>query len=358
MKQAMNHHKQTQTHYLSPQDITKVVSKKGLATVFEDMAQYLREDYLRWQEFDKCPRVANHSAGGVIELMPISDATTYAFKYVNGHPQNTVAGLPTVMAFGVLADVHTGVPVLLSELTLTTALRTAAMSAVAAKALARPNSATMALIGNGAQSEFQAMAFHYLLGIEEIRLFDTDESATRKLMHNLSHTALRLVACTSVAEAVRGADIITTVTADKTNATILTPDMLEPGMHINGVGGDCPGKTELHPDVLRGAKVFVEYEPQTRIEGDLQQLPADFEVTELWRVLSGELIGRNSPEQVTVFDSVGFALEDYSALRYMRDAAQVLGLGQQLSLIPKLNNPKDLFSLIRPSAAMQLVSNG
>jgi ornithine cyclodeaminase len=216
----------------------------------------------------------------------------------------------------------------------------------------------MALIGNGAQSEFQAMAFHYLLGIEEIRLFDTDESATRKLMHNLSHTALRLVACTSVAEAVRGADIITTVTADKTNATILTPDMLEPGMHINGVGGDCPGKTELHPDVLRGAKVFVEYEPQTRIEGDLQQLPADFAVTELWRVLSGELIGRSSTEQVTVFDSVGFALEDYSALRYMRDAAQALGLGQQLSLIPKLNNPKDLFSLIRPSAAMQLVSNG
>jgi ornithine cyclodeaminase len=177
-------------------------------------------------------------------------------------------------------------------------------------------------------------------------------------MHNLSHTALRLVACTSVAEAVRGADIITTVTADKTNATILTPDMLEPGMHINGVGGDCPGKTELHPDVLRGAKVFVEYEPQTRIEGDLQQLPADFAVTELWRVLSGELIGRSSTEQVTVFDSVGFALEDYSALRYMRDAAQALGLGQQLSLIPKLSNPKDLFSLIRPSAAMQLVSNG
>jgi ornithine cyclodeaminase len=348
----------TQTQFLSPQDITTVVSKKGLASVLEGMAQYLQEDFLRWQEFDKCPRVANHSAGGVIELMPISDATTYAFKYVNGHPQNTAAGLPTVMAFGVLADVQTGVPVLLSELTLTTALRTAAMSAVAAKVLARPNSKKMALIGNGAQSEFQAMAFHHLLGIEEIRLFDTDESATRKLMQNLSHTALRLVACTSVAQAVRGADIITTVTADKTNATILTPEMIEPGMHINGVGGDCPGKTELHPDVLRGAAVFVEYEPQTRIEGDLQQLPADFAVAELWRVLSGELIGRSSLQQVTVFDSVGFALEDYSALRYMRDAAQALGLGQQLSLIPTISNPKDLFSLIRPSAAMQLVSNG
>ncbi len=68
---------------------------------------------------------------------------------------------------------------------------------------------------------------------------------------------MRTVACTSTAEAVRGADIVTTVTADKTNATILTPDLLAPGMHINAVGGDCPGKTEMHADVLRQAQVFV-----------------------------------------------------------------------------------------------------
>jgi ornithine cyclodeaminase len=91
-------------------------------------------------------------------------------------PRNNRFGLPTVMAFGVLADVDTGIPELLSELTLTTALRTAAMSVVAARALARPNSTRMALIGNGAQSEFQALAFHHLLGIQEIRLFDTDRA--------------------------------------------------------------------------------------------------------------------------------------------------------------------------------------
>ena len=153
-----------------------------------------------------------------------------------------------------------------------------------------------------------------------------------------------------MAQAVRGADIVTTVTADKTNATILTPDLIEPGMHINGVGGDCPGKTELHADVLRGASVFVEYEPQTRIEGDLQHLPADFAVTELWQVLRGQATGRTHDAQVTLFDSVGFALEDYSALRFMRDAAQELGIGQLVSLIPELANPKDLFCLIRPSA--------
>ena len=341
-----------QTQFLSAQDAARIVQKKGLDTCLGGMAGYIHEDFLRWNDFDKSARVANHSPNGVIELMPISDAQTYSFKYVNGHPRNTALGLPTVMAFGVLANVNTGVPELVSELTLTTAIRTAAMSALAARALARPGSSSMALIGNGAQSEFQALAFAHLLGIRELRLFDTDRQATAKLMRNLQHTGLRLRACASTAEAVKGADIVTTVTADKTNATIIVPEMLEAGMHINGVGGDCPGKTELHADVLRRAGVFVEYEPQTRIEGDLQQMPADFAVTELWRVLTGKAPGRTGLDQITVFDSVGFALEDYSALRFMRDAAVKLGLGQRLALIPELGDPKDLFSLVSPSGAV------
>jgi ornithine cyclodeaminase len=340
------------TQFLSVHDVVTLVGKLGLSTVFERLAEYIRADYRRWPDFEKCPRVANHSAGGVIELMPVSDDKSYAFKFVNGHPKNTQVGLPCVMAFGALADVETGTPEFLSELTVSTALRTAAMSAVAAKALARPDSRSMALIGNGAQSEFQALAFHYLLGIEEIRLFDTDPRATAKLMINLKHTSLRLKVCASVAEAVRGADIVTTVTADKTNATVLTPDMIEPGMHINGVGGDCPGKTELHPDVLRRSAVFVEFEPQTRIEGDLQHLPADFAVTELWQVLTGQTAGRICEHQITLFDSVGFALQDYSVLRFLRDAARELGLGQRVALIPELANPKDLFGMLRPTPVL------
>lgn len=335
------------TLYLSAPDVIELVQRKGVEACLRGMADYLHADYLRWNAFDKSARVASHSRDGVIELMPIADNQTYAFKYVNGHPKNTRWGLPTVMAFGVLADVATGVPLLLSELTLTTALRTAAMSAVAARALARPGSRTMALIGNGAQSEFQALAFHHLLGVTTLRLFDTDPAATAKLQANLQGTGLRTVVCNSTAEAVRGADIVTTVTADKTNATILTPGMLAPGMHINAVGGDCPGKTELHADVLRQAQVFVEYTPQTRIEGDIQQLPADFVVTELWEVLAGQHTGRASDAAVTVFDSVGFALEDFSALRFLRDAATELGMGQPIELIPQLSDPKNLFGLLR-----------
>lgn len=330
---------------ITTQDLTHIVATHGLPALLGRLVDYLEADFRRWPEFDKSPRSAAHSEGGVIELMPVADAKEYSFKYVNGHPGNTKLGLSTVVAFGVLADVDTGMPTLISELTLTTALRTAATSVMAAKLLARKDSKSMALIGNGAQSEFQALAFHHLLGIEEVRVFDVDAAATDKLVRNLAAAApgLRVLRSDSVAQAVRGADIVTTVTADKANADILTPEMIEPGMHINGVGGDCPGKTELATGVVANASVFVEFEPQSRIEGEVQQMPADFPVTELWRVLAMQASGRRHDAEVTLFDSVGFALEDYSALRLVRDCAMEMGLGRDADLIPALRDPKNLF---------------
>ena len=233
------------------------------------------------------------------------------------------------------------------------AVVTMSVPATASRTLARPGSRTMAVIGNGAQSEFQALAFQQLVGITDLRLFDTDTGATAKLVANLRASGLALQVCASAAEAARGADIVTTVTADKTNATIVTPDMVEPGMHINAVGGDCPGKTELHADVLRQGRVFVEYTPQTRVEGDIQQLPADFAVTELWRVLQKLAPGRTSDAQITLFDSVGFALEDYSALRTMHSLAQGAGLLSQIELVPELADPKDLFAMVRQASSPQ-----
>jgi ornithine cyclodeaminase len=185
------------------------------------------------------------------------------------------------------------------------------------------------------------------MGIEEVRLFDLDPAASAKLAGNLKDSGLNVVVCGSTAEAVRGSDIVTTVTADKNYATILTPGMVEPGMHLNAVGGDCPGKTELHADILEQASVFVEFAPQSRIEGDIQQMPADFPVTELWEVLQGQQAGRRDAQEVTVFDSVGFALEDYSALRFMYQSALELGLGERIALIPELADPKNLFGLLR-----------
>lgn len=335
------------TKFIDVPAVCRLVDRVGIAGFIDGMATTMLEDFRRWEEFDKCARVASHSDVGVIELMPAADSDLYAFKYVNGHPANTAKGLSTVMAFGALADVASGYPTLLAELTLTTAFRTAAASAIAAKALARPNSKVMGLIGCGSQSEFQSIAFHTIVGIETIRAFDIDTDAMHKLARNLSsYGSLKLELVDSAAEAACGADIITTCTADKAWATILTPDMVSPGTHINGVGGDCPGKTELHVDLLRAAKIFVEYEPQTRVEGDIQQLPGDHPVYDLWRVLDEQEVGRDSDEQITIFDSVGFALEDFSALRFIQKMAAQFDEGEEIALVPILSNPKDLFERI------------
>ena len=246
-----------------------------------------------------------------------------------------------------LADVAAGYPLLLSERTLRTALRTAATSAVAARYLARPDSRVMAIIGLGAQSEFQATAFRVLLGITHVRVYDVDPAATEKFCQNMAGSGLEIAVARSSQEAVLGADVITTVTADKLKATILSDNMIGAGVHINAVGGDCPGKTELQADILKRGRVFVEYPEQTRIEGEIQQMPADFPVTELWQVMTGEAEGRRSDQEITIFDSVGFATEDFSALRYLRDKVQGTGFYTEIDLVAEPEDPRNLFGLLQ-----------
>ncbi|GAB3122027.1 ornithine cyclodeaminase [Glaciibacter psychrotolerans] len=334
------------TRFVDVHNMVRWVADFGPERIMREMVAYLESDFMRWERFDKVPRVATHTPFGVIELMPTSDYETYGFKYVNGHPSNPARGFQTVTAFGVLADVHNGYPTFLSEMTVLTALRTAATSAMVAKALARPDSETLALIGAGSQAEFQALAFRANLGIRSVRIWDTDPDAMAKFLRNVTPLGIDVTIATSAADAVAGADIITTCTADKTQATILTADLVRPGVHINAIGGDCPGKTELDPAILDLGTVFVEYPPQTRIEGEIQQKASDFAVTEFWEVLAGRSAGRTDAAQITIFDSVGFAIEDFSALRYVRDAIDGTDYYVDIDLVANPDDPKNLFGLV------------
>lgn len=336
------------SRYLDVQNIAALIRKRGLLPFITDLAEYIRADYLRWPEFEKSARLASHSADGVIELMPVADSKLYGYKYVNGHPKNPMHGKPTVMAYGALAEVETGYPLLLCDLTLMTALRTAATSALAAQAMARPESASMAVIGNGAQSEFQVLAFYALLNIRDIHAYDLDQAQSERLKRNLeAYPDINVTLANSVEEAVNGADIVTTLTAVKQRASVITSAMIGDGVHINGVGGDCPGKTELDPELLpRAARVAVEFPPQTRVEGEVQQMPADFPVVELWRLLSGEVVGRTSEQELTVFDSVGFALEDFSSLRLVYDLAEQFDIGMNTDLVAVPRDVHNLFAAL------------
>lgn len=332
--------------FVSVANMMQLIHAIGPRRMMAEMVGYIEDDFRRWESFDKTPRVAAHSREGVIELMPTADDALYGFKYVNGHPSNMKRGYQTVTAFGVLSEVATGYPVLLSEMTVLTALRTAATSAMAAKYLAPKGASTMAMIGNGAQCEFQALAMAELCGIKAVRLYDVDPQATRKAARNLEAQGIAVTACDAPEDAVTGAQIITTCTADKRNATVLTDNMVGSGVHINAIGGDCPGKTELHADILHRSDIFVEYPDQTWIEGEIQVLERSHPIHELWRVITGEIPGRNSDRQTTLFDSVGFAMEDFSALRYVRDQLEAHPYFERLDMLADPDEPRDLFGML------------
>ncbi len=332
--------------FVSVDNMMRLAHHIGVEQMITQIAAQIESDFKRWESFDKTPRIPAHSPHGVIELMPTSDGEAYGFKYVNGHPKNTSEGLQTVTAFGLLADVYTGYPTLLTEMTMLTALRTAATSALVGKYLAPKSATTMAMIGNGAQSEFQCLAFKAMCGIDTVRLYDTDPNATAKCAANLQGKGLTVVPCKTPEDAIEGAQIITTCTADKKYATILTDNMVGPGVHINAIGGDCPGKTELHRDILLRSEIFVEYPEQTRIEGEIQALENDHPVTEMWEVMTGQATGRTDDRQITLFDSVGFAIEDFSALRYIKSAIEGTDFYEPLDMLADPDDPRDLFGML------------
>lgn len=331
---------------VSVSDIRTIIHRKQLNFFFLELFEELKADFARWQEFKKTPRHATHYPHGVIELMPISDDHFYSFKYVNGHPFNPAEKKINVVALGLLADVASGYPLLISEMTLLTALRTAVTSALASSYLAPKNASSLAIIGTGSQSEFQILAHHYALGIKEIYYYDRDPEAMKKFADNLVDFDLKLIPAFDTVSAITNAQIIITATAAKNKTHILKNEWVAQGMHINAIGGDAPGKTELDPALLLRSDIVVESYQQTRVEGEIQNLNDPKVYAELWEIVSGIKPGRQDAQQLFIFDSVGFALEDYSILRYIYRLVQEYQLGMAVDLIPDLENPKNLFSLL------------
>lgn len=332
---------------LEIEDIKQLIQSIGYEKFFKELIATIEEDFSQWDTFDKMPRPASHVPGGVIELMPISNHELYSFKYVNGHPKNPKSNKFTVMATGQLSLTSTGEPLLFSEMTLLTALRTAATSALAAKYMANKKASTLAFIGTGAQSEFQYLAFSIIFDIKELRYYDVDENAMHKFAKNLKMFDVTLTPCKNAKEAVQGADIITTMTADKANRTILTPDMLTQPVFINGIGGDCPGKTELHKQIVETSKVVVEYLEQSKIEGEIQQINSYEHCHELHELINKRVTLNVIQDGTLIFDSVGFALEDYSILRYVYKLALKQGVGKEMEFIPNISDVKNLYSLVK-----------
>lgn len=335
---------------LSVDDFSKLITTHSMEAFMRDLLDALKRDYARWDEFDKIPRPGMKAPDGIMELMPICDSTYYTYKYVNCHPMNPLQGKQTVVATGQLATVDTGYPLMISEMTIMTAIRTAANSALAADLMARQDSKVLGMIGTGAQSEFQVHALRLVRHITTVKYYDTDPVAMQKFAANMADAGLELIACDSAEEAVRGSDIITVCTARYEHLDILQDAWVKPGMHINAIGGDSPGKTELELSILPRARVVVEYFDQAIHEGEIQRLgeeaARELVYAELTELVNGTKTGRDSDEDITLFDSVGIGLEDYSVLRLSYELATKYNIGSEIELIPPITDPKNLYGAL------------
>jgi ornithine cyclodeaminase len=336
---------------LTVESVSELLNQYGFDNFMADLIEVLKRDFSRWDSFTKMPRPAMHVPGGVLELMPICDNEKYySFKYVNCHPKNPEIHLQTVVATGQLSKIDTGYPLMFSEMTLLTALRTAATSALATDLMARKNARVMALIGTGAQSEFQVKGLQVVREIEEVRYFDIDPKAMDKFEKNMSGTGLKLVRCAAAAQAVDSADIVTVCTACKAHVDVVKSEWVKPGMHINALGGDTIGKTELELEILPRGRVVVEYFEQSLVEGEIQRFGEDvarqYVHAEMHELVNKFKKGRESENEITIFDSVGIALEDYSVLKLVYELSNTYQFGEERHFTPQLKDPKDLLSLL------------
>jgi ornithine cyclodeaminase len=327
-------------------EVIQLIHNYSLTQLMGDLMICLADDYRRWDDFALSSRHASYVPGGVIELMPIYDSKRYACKLVNCHPGNPQKKLLSVMGLGFLVDVATGKPLLLSEMTLLTAVRTACMGALVAQYCAAPTSNCLGILGLGAQAEFQVLAMQQVFPIKKVYCFDPDRDAVDKFMRHMAKFNLDCQLCRHPQEAVSQVDIcITTTAGHDSTAPIVVDEWVHPTLHLSAIGGDGPGKTELDQRTLLKAQIVVAYLPQTQVEGEIQQVDSK----KLDIIQFSDLVLRPQPklhQKMTLFDSVGFALEDFTVLNWLYEHALKKGLKNTLNLTPKPLHNKDLFGLL------------
>ena len=247
---------------------------------------------------------------GFFAVMP-AYAGSLGAKLVTFYPQNV--GTHTHHALIVMFKAETGEPVAVMDGRLITEMRTAAASAVATQRLARPDAVVLGIIGSGVQARSHLAALRHVRSFKEVRVWSPRNAAAFAQRHGVK-------AVPSAADAVRGADVV--VVAASSTTPILQGSWLSPGAHVNAIGATRPDWRELDDDLVTTARIFVDSrEAALRESGDV--IAARREVTEIGAVVAGAAPGRRDAQEITLFKSVGVAVEDVAA------AALVLGAGSR-----------------------------
>jgi len=265
-----------------------------------------------------------------------------AVKVVNSHPENrTKYSLPSVMATLIVVDPRNGEPIAIMGATWITDMRTGASGGVAAKYLARKDSKVVGLVGAGAQSRTQLMALCALYGrLEEVRVWSRTKETRNAFVNEMKpicKNVNRMVPVEMAENAVRGADIVVTTTPSR--APVVMNDWISPGVHINCIGADAPGKQELDPNILKRAKIVVDDWEQSSHSGEIN-VPLKQEIIkpkdvwgEIGEIVAGLKKGRTSSDEITVFTSTGLAIQDAVTANVAYKKALANRMGQFIEIM-------------------------
>ncbi len=279
---------------------------------------------------------------GDLRIMPsyLEDMDVSAVKVVNSHPENRLEGLPSVMGTLILIDPRTGFPLSIMGASWLTAMRTGATSAISAKYLARENSKIVGIIGTGLQATTQLMAMlDVLTGIKEVRAYDADNSRLTAFLRE-SKTLYPTVTMSGESEAetvVRNSDICVTLTPSR--KPHIREEWVRPGTHLCAIGADATGKQELDPQILKHGTIIVDDMEQAAHAGEINIPLKDGIInredvkSDLASIVLGNVQGRTSEDEVTIFDSTGLAMQDAVIAKHVYDRAVEMGLGQKLDLV-------------------------
>ncbi|MFA5049846.1 MAG: ornithine cyclodeaminase [Candidatus Micrarchaeia archaeon] len=338
-------HVEKKTLLLEEQDLVGLVTSVGLDFFIEELIKRIETGFLEFAK-GNITVPARHEfffKKGTVESMPCADDRFFAVKLINTHPLNSRNfNLPTIIGCGALIDGQNGFPVLLTESTLLTALRTAAASAVATKHLYYKNCESFGIIGAGAQSIPQTHAISKVCGFSKVYISDLNPLACaqyKKSAQKLGFDA-EILDSKSLCEK---SDLIVSATCKaRDGKPIILDNWICSGKHINAVGGDSPGKFELDKNLLLRSKVVVDFYPQALIEGESQQLSKEQTYGHLGEIISGAKKGRKDQKEITIFDSTGFAMEDLATYMLVYELSRKLGTGKEIDIV---GNPKNNFDL-------------
>lgn len=258
-------------------------------------------------------------------------------KAVTYFPHNAARDVPTILSVVLLWDHATGDLLALMDGRLITEVRTAATSAVATRALARPDARVLAVLGAGVQARSHLEALALIRPLRQVRIWSRTPASVQRLIAQKPPRigGVPLVACTTAEEAARGADIIVTATASTT--PVLAGKWIAPGAHINAVGAPQPNMRELDTAAVRGARLYVDSRAGALAESGDVMIPIAEKaigpghiVGEVGEVLAGKVSGRTSDKDITLFKSLGMAVEDVAAAQYIYSRARQQGIGRHI----------------------------